>query len=254
MLMPSARQHRWFKKTVAWYAYQLNDLVNADAVHVTSEEELVMIRGVRRSCADSLIPLGVHVPTIESGPIRLKAPNEFRQLLFLGRLHPIKNLPVLLSSFAASDTRDWKLRIVGPDEGEHLRYLKMEISRLKLTDRVTIEDPIFGEDKEQLFSSIDALVLPSHSENYGAVVAEALAYGRPVIASTGTPWSVLESQRCGWWVAPTVAGLTRAISELANTDVAELAAMGSRGRAFVSSNLTWKTVGARMAALYDAVA
>jgi glycosyltransferase involved in cell wall biosynthesis len=132
----------------------------------------------------------------------------------------------------------------------HREVLNYEVARLKLGRKVTIENAVFGKEKDQLFRSVDALVLPSHSENYGAVVAEALAYGRPVIASRGTPWAVLAQEECGWWVNSDRDSLVSALKCLGNATPAELQAMGARGRTFVQRSLTWARCGAVYAQLY----
>ena len=58
--------------------------------------------------------------------------------------------------------------------------------------------PLYGAAKTRAFTSADAFLLPSHSENFGIVVAEGLAHGVPVLTTRATPWQALESENCGW--------------------------------------------------------
>ena len=251
MLMPWAKRHKAVRKAIAWWLYQHDDLNRADAIHVTSNEELSNVdraAHIRRPC---VAPFGVYLPPEVKGVPMKIAPDELRSLLFFGRLHPIKNIPTLLQAFSQANLEGWRLRIVGPDEAGHRKALESEVARLKLGGKTTIEDAVFGAAKDALFRSVDALVLPSHSENYGAVVAEALAYGRPVIASRGTPWAALEREECGWWVNPDRDSLISALERLGQTAPNDLQAMGMRGRDLIERSLTWESSGASHADLYE---
>ena len=97
------------------------------------------------------------------------------------------------------------------------------------------------------------MILPSFSENYGLVAAEALSFGIPVIATKGTPWSILDRDRSGWWVDSDTDSLAEAIIDMAKKTPAELQKMGWRGRAYVASSLTWKVCAKDMYALYDSI-
>ena len=251
MLMPWAKRHKAVRKAIAWRLYQHDDLRRADAIHVTSSEELSNVdraAHLRRPC---VAPFGVYLPPEGTGVPITSAPDGIRSLLFFGRLHPIKNVPALLEAFSQANLEGWRLRIVGPDEGGHRKALVNEVARLKLGGKITVEEAVFGAAKDALFRSVDALILPSHSENYGAVVAEALAYGRPVIASRGTPWAALEREECGWWVNPDRDSLISVLERLGQTAPNDLQAMGMRGRNFIERSLTWESSGTKHADLYE---
>jgi glycosyltransferase involved in cell wall biosynthesis len=89
---------------------------------------------------------------------------------------------------------------------------------------------------------------PSIIENFGNVVAEALAHRVPVIASTGTPWDGLRERSCGWWIAPTVEGLAGALRAALQAEPAELQAMGERGWRWMT--FSWPAFARRMADFY----
>ncbi len=137
-----------------------------------------------------------------------------RYLLYLGRLHPIKGLNRLLKAVAKSaivKKEHWQLRIVGPDTDGYGDKLRKLATRLTIADLVQFEIPVSGSNKEELLANAHALILPSHSENFGNVVIEALAQGTPVIASTGSPWQVLEQREAGFWTDNSVTALQIAI-------------------------------------------
>ena len=102
-----------------------------------------------------------------------------------------------------------------------------------------------------LYRRAAIFALPTHSENFGVVVAEALAAGTPALTTTAAPWGLLEEERRGWWAEPGTAGVTAGLrAALAATD-ADRAAMGARGRAAVRDRFAWPAVGAAAADLYD---
>ena len=115
---------------------------------------------------------------------------------------------------------------------------------------VHIEGPRFGSAKDELHRDADIFVLPTRSENFGMVVAEALANATPVICTTGAPWAGLEAAGCGWWIDQGVAPLTAALENAMALGRAALDAMGAAGRAWMERDFSWPEAGARMAAVY----
>jgi glycosyltransferase involved in cell wall biosynthesis len=109
-----------------------------------------------------------------------------------------------------------------------------------------------GEMKDALVANADVFVLPSYSENFGIVVAEAMAWGRPVIASTGTPWKEVADVGAGWWVKPEEEALAVALAEAMDKRPEELEAMGAQGRALVEERYTWAAPAKKLIAAYEA--
>src|SRR5690606_27143605 len=124
-----------------------------------------------------------------------------RRLLFLARIHKKKGVDVLLNAWRRLEERhpDWELTIAGPDDGGYLDGMKQLAAALQLR-RVDFTGPVYGERKSTLLQSSDLYVLPTHSENFGMTVAEALAHGVPAIVTKGAPWQGLEDHQCGWWI------------------------------------------------------
>ncbi len=94
-------------------------------------------------------------------------------------------------------------------------------------------------------------MLPSHSESFGIVVAEALAHATPVLTTTAVPWPALEQHLCGWRAAPNADALAAALRRAVDCDAATLADMGAAGRAYVAESLGWDRIAAEFAALYE---
>lgn len=250
MLLPWARRHKKLRKDIAWRLYQRRDLVQASAVHVTSPSEADTIAGIVPSNRVHTIPFGVSLSSSAAPPF---PDNTMRTLLFLGRLHQVKNLEVLIRAFVRAAPAQYRLQLVGPEEDNHKATLLALIDTLEAGERIVISGPAYGVAKEAAIAQADGIILPSFTENFGAVVAEALVMGRPVISSTGAPWEVLRTERCGWWVDPDVDSLAQAISAFCVTSREELGAMGGRGRAYVLRSLSQDTAAARMADLYSSI-
>ena len=110
---------------------------------------------------------------------------------------------------------------------------------------------VYGEDKWRLYQEADVFVLPTHSENFGIVVAEALASGTPVITTTGTPWEELNTEHCGWWVPVGTEPLVKALQAFLQTDEEELKLMGENGRRLIEKKYSATTIAEQFVSLYE---
>ena len=97
------------------------------------------------------------------------------------------------------------------------------------------------------------MVLPTYSENFGIVVAEALAVGVPVITTKGTPWQDLTLHKCGWWIDLSVAQLQKTLTEAMNTSTANLEIMGKHGQNLIKSKYDIKAVAISIFKLYKKI-
>jgi glycosyltransferase involved in cell wall biosynthesis len=169
-------------------------------------------------------------------------------LLFIGRLDPKKGIEALLKACRLVDSAPpWRLAIAGWGAPEYVSQLKEQIHALGVKGRVEIMGEVLSEAKKRLFECSDVTLVPSYTENFAIVVAEALAHGVPVIASKGTPWSRLEDMKCGLWVdndPETLAAAIRSISTMPLQD------MGSRGREWMQNEFSWRSVTKQMLDVY----
>jgi len=178
-----------------------------------------------------------------------------RRLLFLSRIHPKKGIDVLLRAWAGLETArpDWDLVIAGPDEVGHTAEMQGLAHRLELR-RVKWLPAVHGEAKSELYRSADCFVLPTHAENFGLVIAEALAHEVPVITTRNAPWDGLRAHRCGWWVDLDETVLRQTLEEATSQSREGLFAMGTRGRAWMERDFGWDGIGEKMLAVYEWVA
>ena len=243
-LQPAALSYSRAKKLLA-APLQLPALTRADCLHATSDMEAVTIESRFPKQTLACIPNGIDVP---------RAVSDFRarprRALFLGRLHPIKQVELLLRAWSrlGSDV-GWELIIAGDGEAHYVRSLKELAYSLGLT-RIEFVGEVGGERKERLFGTARLVVLPSRSENFGMVVAEALARSIPVVATLGTPWKGLDTHSCGWWVAPDEEELAVALRSAFSLPSAHLAEMGARGRRWMLRDFGWDVIAGRMMGLY----
>jgi glycosyltransferase involved in cell wall biosynthesis len=239
---------KWLKKGV-WIFGQRDVLKTSVCLHATSEIEYREIRQKGLRPAVSIIPNGVEIPLERK---RLKPKSDFRQLLFLSRIHPKKGIDLLLCAWARVENQfpDWELHIVGPDNGGYLSQMQVLANDLNVK-RVIFSGPVYGDEKDRTYFSADLYVLPTHSENFGLTVAEALAHGVPAIVTKGAPWSGLETNNCGWWIDIGKESLTECLREAMLKTDNELLTMGEQGRAWMKRDFSWKQIGEMMHKTYE---
>jgi glycosyltransferase involved in cell wall biosynthesis len=171
-------------------------------------------------------------------------------VLFLSRLTPKKGLDILLRVWHQLRPQGWRLVVAGPDEGGYGAALARAGGTPELGRGIEFVGPAWGEEKWRLYRDADVFVLPSHSENFGVVVAEALASGVPAITTRETPWQAIEEKRCGWWIEVGDAPLAGALREAMALPDHARREMGTRGRRFVEEEYAPAGVAARMIELY----
>jgi len=259
MLEPWALSHKRFRKKLAWRLYQEFDLKRARCHIASGETEARNLRQFAMGVPIVTIPNGVDIPdelpsrstTREvpgaAGDVRLKT------ALFMGRIYPIKGLFLLIEAWARVRPEGWQLCVAGPDEAGHQRQVEKAVYAAGLGAVVSFTGPVEPEMKMSAFLNADLFVLPSHSESFGMVVAEALAHGLPVLTTTATPWAILREHNCGWWVDPTVDGIAEGLYEATLRDPATLRAMGAKGRGVVEAEYNWRRIAGRMLFTYEEI-
>lgn len=249
MLEPWAMRHKILKKTLAWHAYQRRDLARAKVLHATAQAEADHLAALKLGPAIEVVPNGIEFPaSIGRRPV-----DDVRTALFLGRIYPVKGLPMLVRAWGAARPEGWRLVIAGPDEANHKLEVEAVIEAEGLTQVVSFVGPVSGQAKADIFAQADLFILPSFSESFGMAVGEALGHGLPVLTTKGAPWPQLESAGCGWWVDATVEGLASGLRSATAISREGLAGMGRRGRDLVERDFSWDSSASRMIALYDKV-
>jgi len=221
-----------------------------------------------------------------------------RTLLYVGRIYPVKALDNAIRAVALMK-QPIILRLVGPDQSNHKAELISLCESLgvpytdSLAERSRVDGnevaerrhtssaktsacaegtcvqfigPKYDADLSAEYDACDALILVSHTENFGATVIDALAHSKPVITSTNTPWKVVlgentnnqqlttnnsASGRCGWWVDNSPESLARTFTQMLDCTDAQLRAMGANGLALVQAAYTWPAIAQNLISHYS---
>lgn len=238
---------KWRKRIIGWYG-QYAALRASDMWVATSEEEYHDIRRLGYRQPIAILPNGVDLPQI--GCCKKAAR---RRMFFLSRIHPKKNVEMLIRCWACLEHQftDWDLSIVGPDKDNPYADEMKELAISLGCKRVTFEGELNGDEKYRFMAESECEILPTHSENFGMVVAESLACGTPVICSHGAPWKGLNAEKCGWWISADIAAFEDAMRSAMAMSRDEMAAMGNRGRDWMMRDFSWKGIGAKMKTAYE---
>jgi glycosyltransferase involved in cell wall biosynthesis len=196
------------KKWLYWPWGEYRVLRDAEAVLFTSEEEMLLARKSfwLYKAKAVVIGYGTLGPNVDLPRAARTFLDEYpglrgkRLATFMGRIHPKKGCDLLIEAFARTMARDaaWHLLMIGPDQvGWQADLIKLA-ERLGVADRITWTGMLRGERKWGAFACSEVFVLPSHQENFGIVVAEALACGVPVLISNKVNiWREVQKEAAG---------------------------------------------------------
>ncbi|WP_283180214.1 glycosyltransferase [Gemmobacter sp. 24YEA27] len=246
----------WFRKSKpikhwvkqSFWAIQGRVLRDANEVLFTSEEEMRLADGV--FFGYNYRPRVVAYAAAEATPCGLVDEAAFHKLvpelagrpylLFLSRIHEKKGCNLLLEGFAKAVHRpDLQLVIAGPPHGDLGERLQAQAHSLGIAERVHWPGMVKGAAKAGAFRGAEAFVLTSHQENFGIAVAEALAYGKPVLISNQINiWREIESGGAGVVAPDTVDGATRVIAAWEQLTPEARIAMGRAAREVYERNFT----------------
>ena len=127
-------------------------------------------------------------------------------------------------------------------ELEYESKVEARVKELGLSERFVFTGALNDDEKWTAYARADLFVLPTYSENFGIVVAEALWAGVPVITTKGTPWEELQERKCGWWIDIGIEPLATALKAAMSLSDEERREMGARGRKLVEEKYTWPAV------------
>lgn len=246
MLEPWIMSNNSWKKKLGLFLYQKKALKNANYIHATANLESANIKALGFKNKICIIPNGIDLNDVKD----IKIDYGTKRMVFLSRVHPKKGIELLLEAWRTSNTEDWTLEIAGNGDENYLHSLIQSAEDL---ENVRFVGALYGNEKWEFIRSADVMVLPTYSENFGIVVAEALASGVPVITTKGTPWEDLEIHKCGWWIDLSVSNLEKTIKKVLETSPAVLEQMGWQGRKLIKEKYEIKAVTGNIIDLYKKI-
>ena len=256
MLSDWSWRHRRWKKWLAARLVHPGAFTQAHGWHATSEAEADDIRRRGFSQPVCVAPNGVEVPSAEE---LTRAHEVWTQLcpavavrpvaVFYSRFHRKKRLLELIDLWIDIAPKEWLLLVAGIPQEYTVESLTAYVQRRSAQERIVVFD---GSDRPPPYGVASLFLLPSHSENFGMVVAEAMAWGVPVLVTDTTPWAELSGQNAGWCVPWENYGpaLRHAIAE--STD--RLEQRGARARDWVLARYSWEQTVRPLTEFYDRLA
>jgi poly(glycerol-phosphate) alpha-glucosyltransferase len=199
-----------------------------------------------------VIPNGIDLPELSDS--KAKIPSERQKtLLYLGRLHPKKNISNLIRAWNETFNTQrgggdqWVLAIAGWDQGGY----ESELKRIAVGASVTFLGPQFGVDKSECYRKCNAFILPSLSEGLPMTVLEAWSYAKPVLITPECNLSEGFDADAALRIGTTSEEIAAGLKQLIEMSDDDRAAMGTHGRSLVATRFSWPRIGEQMRAVYD---
>jgi glycosyltransferase involved in cell wall biosynthesis len=266
VITPHGMLDRWCLRSSRWrkliYAAVLErrNLNGAAALHFFSEEERAESHDFGLHAPSFVLPNGVDTVAFSNLPRREELWKHHPQtrdkivVLFLGRIHPIKGLDMLIPAFARALAllKQLHLIVAGPDEGGYRSHIEVLVAREALADHVTFTGPVRGEEKRVLLGGVDVFALPSRHESDSVAVKEALASGLPVLITSACHFPEVASEDAGVMVAPEISAIVQGLARLAG-DSKLRRKFSENARNLVKRRYQWKSIGERLLETYASI-
>lgn len=244
MLDPWAINHRGFRKRWAARLFENRNLASANCIHALCEPEVRAIRDFGVTTPIARIPNGVSLPSdiqLEK-PELLRAAQNRKVLLFLGRIHEKKGIDLLLQAFQQIHHPEWCVVIAGWGDENYLRQLNAQVDSLGLRDSVFFVGSVYGETKTALFQHADAFVLPSHSEGLPMAVLEAWSHRLPTLITQACNLPEGGEHAAALECVTSVDAIGESLNQLFAMTEDQQLAMGSNARKLVEDKFTWSVI------------
>jgi glycosyltransferase involved in cell wall biosynthesis len=252
MMSPWAWNYHRVRKCLAHAFIHPGAFAAAHGWHATSAEEAADIRRLGFGQPVCVAPNGVRLPASDQliaarAAWHERCPATARRpvALFYSRFHRKKRVRELVNLWLAAPRGDWLLLLVGVPEEYSVAEIQRWITAAGARDRVAVFD---GTEPPAPYAVASLFLLPSHSENFGLVIAEAMAAGVPAVVTDGTPWAGLNTDNRGWCVA--WPDFHRTLQSALAESPAQREARGLRARAWVLREYSWEKSARDLTAFY----
>jgi glycosyltransferase involved in cell wall biosynthesis len=258
-----AHPFKYLKKVLYWLLFERATLESASGVLFTSQEEARLARGYLPSTHWSCHTIGngigepPQVATEHVSSFRAKhgLSEEDRVLLFLSRIHPKKGVDLLLRAFTALSKDRFTLVIAGEGSTSYVAGLKSIARDLGIESRIRWVGHLEGQAKWAAFTACECFVLPSHQENFGIAVVEALSTGTPVCTTTAVNiHEHITEYAAGFVCRDDQKALAEALVRWQNTSVSDVNVMKCNARRCYEDNFQLAGVTERLLRLISVAA
>lgn len=236
------------------------NLQGAAAIHFTTQQEANVSERYGTNSPAVILPLGVTLPSLpDLEPCQLPSNTATDQhiptLLFLSRIDPKKGLELLISALENLKRVgvDFHFILAGsnPQDPDYEQQILAQVQASTIATDTAIAGFVEGEAKWYLLKKADLLILPSYYENFGIVVAEAMAVGTPVLISDQVYiWPAVKAAEAGWICSCDLQSLTEQI-QVALKDPQELKRRGENARMLATEQYTWPAIAAQTITTYQ---
>lgn len=235
-------------------------LHNADCVFALTEVERkqYLEMGIDEEKIE-IVPLGINLEEYENLPdfgrfrSKFSIDDEDKLILFVGRIHEIKGLDLLIDSFNdlinLDEDERIKLAIVGPDDG-YLNELEEKIKTYSLDEKVIITGPLYKEEKQEALVDCDLFVMPSKYESFTTSGLEAMACSKPLVLTKNNHIHDWVDGNCGIACDDDKDSLRSAIEELLfDEDLSRT--YGENGRELIDHKYNWNIINKQILDIYN---
>lgn len=248
MLYPDGLKQSRIKKMLYSWLIQNKDIKRANLFHATCYQEMLNLRRVGVTQPIAVVPNCLY---LEEVPKVRKENNNLRRFGFVGRVHPYKNIHLILRAWKEiyEFTQDCEFVVIGDGDAKYMSDLKSYVETEGLKN-VKFLGFLSAEELDMAVRSLDFQILFSISENFAMVVPEALVRGVPVICSQTAPWEELNKYDCGWWINHDLDALKDTILEAISISEERRKNMGENGRSLILNNYLVDQVSVSMSNVY----
>lgn len=245
------------KKRIARLLYEDRHLRGAACFQALCTPEAEAVRNFGLTQPICTIPNGVDIPgdaPSVPAPWASRFAKESRVLLFLGRLHPKKNIAAMIQALSAikraDGLGDWRLAVAGWDQDGHKEELAGAVAENGMDAEVALLGPLYGAEKDAALRNADAFVLPSLSEGMPMAVLEAWAYGLPVAMTVACNIPRGFAAGAAVEIEGTPEAMTEDLTSFLKLPAEALIEMGAHGRRLAAEEFSWSAVAARLQDVY----
>ncbi len=259
-LSPWALRHKYFRKQIYMWFTQRRILTQASYIHTITSQERQHIQDQGIHTPTVTIPNGVYIENLQySGTQSMlleRYPNlkDKNIILFLGRIHPIKGLPLLAEAFSnlVKFIPNTYLVLAGPNEDGHQQRIKRVLTKLGTQEKVIFTGMLTETEKLDALNCADMLVVPSHSEVMSISALEAMASSLPVVITEESQFPEIGSYQAGIVVRRNNSDLLDAMIQILNNPDRALQ-MGRNGYMLASTKYHWNRLAPQYVDMYKSM-